>query len=496
MQKQPYSNSFQIHSPNPIAYNMFQTTTNFSTEQINDFDYSNMMTTQHTLYGDGISLAEAASICSSNDTPDVAPVADKLSISSETVVAQQQPIAHENQYNSVPFAMTQWASHLAHYQPDGVYSDEDYSMTDDIQTPTVQWCNHVTSGGAISATDTEQYQNLYPIMTEQEPHSTCIPKDSSHYHRKTVLYMSSDNLCDTTENELRRKSMNDLVNQKSFCHLSREELIQRVLELEKEKQLSKKSLEQSDGSDEDEIHPCRWSGCGTLTVSLDQLIAHIKDTHIGSGKAAYCCEWIGCPRERKPFLKRHKMQNHMRTHTGERPFVCHVEGCDKKFSRPDSLNTHIKTHSNVRPFICPFDKCTKAYFHSRSLRKHAKSHESLSTKALVDQKPYCRPTKTTTQQQQQQQQQQACGTEARHLLAPTITTKFTPSVSTEMHYLAAGSINPNMYMAPHFPSFPVEQQHLVPYQQMQRQQQQQQQQLQSQPQLYFATHYYNSKYIY
>ncbi|KAF1801054.1 hypothetical protein FB192DRAFT_1284581, partial [Mucor lusitanicus] len=130
----------------------------------------------------------------------------------------------------------------------------------------------------------------------------------------------------------------------------------------------------AEGSDEDEAHPCRWSGCDTSATSLDQLIVHIKDAHIGSGKAAYFCEWKSCPRERKPFLKRHKMQNHMRTHTGERPFECHVEGCDKRFSRPDSLSTHVKTHSSVRPFACLFENCSKAYFHSRSLRKHTKSH--------------------------------------------------------------------------------------------------------------------------
>ncbi|KAI7854249.1 hypothetical protein BDC45DRAFT_441102, partial [Circinella umbellata] len=121
---------------------------------------------------------------------------------------------------------------------------------------------------------------------------------------------------------------------------------------------------------------CLWKDCGQICDDMQALIAHISDNHVGSGKPHYRCEWEGCPRNQKPFTKRHKMYNHLRTHTGERPFVCQKPGCGKRFSRPDSLTTHIKTHSNVRPFICPVKGCQKAYYHSRSLKKHEKTHET------------------------------------------------------------------------------------------------------------------------
>ncbi|KAF7726995.1 hypothetical protein EC973_008108 [Apophysomyces ossiformis] len=121
---------------------------------------------------------------------------------------------------------------------------------------------------------------------------------------------------------------------------------------------------------------CRWKDCGQKFDELQQLISHIRDSHVGSGKPTYTCEWEGCARNQKPFTKRHKMYNHLRTHTGERPFVCTKPGCEKRFSRPDSLTTHIKTHSNVRPFICPAKGCGKAYYHSRSLKKHERIHDA------------------------------------------------------------------------------------------------------------------------
>jgi len=129
-------------------------------------------------------------------------------------------------------------------------------------------------------------------------------------------------------------------------------------------------------SDSDEgFIACKWRGCGASFSSTDALGDHVSEQHIGAGKASYICEWYGCTRARREFLKRHKMSNHVRTHTGEKPFVCSFDDCGKRFSRADSLGTHMRTHSTVRPFVCRVAGCGKAYFHARSLRKHQSVHD-------------------------------------------------------------------------------------------------------------------------
>ncbi|CAO3682687.1 unnamed protein product [Rhizopus stolonifer] len=186
--------------------------------------------------------------------------------------------------------------------------------------------------------------------------------------------------------------------------MSHEQLLQRVIELEKEKvaqvtllkddrvtqggtaALQKKldkvrsaspeysKEEENEEEEEEEVHSCQWESCIEEFITIDELINHVKDEHIGSGKTQYYCCWKDCARQQKPFTKRHKMHNHLRIHTGERPFVCTEPDCGKKFSRPDSLTTHVKIHSNIRPYLCKYPNCDKAYYHLRSLRKHEKAH--------------------------------------------------------------------------------------------------------------------------
>ncbi|KAF7726896.1 hypothetical protein EC973_008191 [Apophysomyces ossiformis] len=171
--------------------------------------------------------------------------------------------------------------------------------------------------------------------------------------------------------------------------LTHEQLMERVMELEQEKRAADMlknthgnaedlddAEDEDDAEEEEEKFQCLWMDCFLELRNLEELINHVKDEHIGSGKALYYCGWKDCSRTQKPFTKRHKMHNHLRTHTGERPFVCNEPGCGKRFSRPDSLTTHTKIHSNIRPYLCQYPECGKAYYHLRSLRKHERLHEA------------------------------------------------------------------------------------------------------------------------
>lgn len=92
-----------------------------------------------------------------------------------------------------------------------------------------------------------------------------------------------------------------------------------------------------------------------------------------SNRKISTCPYDGCD---KTFNRNARLQEHLRSHTGERPFQCPEISCSKTFLRETHLKRHMTSaHSNVRDYKCTWDTCDKSFTTGTRLRRHLQSHE-------------------------------------------------------------------------------------------------------------------------
>ncbi|CAK8697804.1 unnamed protein product [Clavelina lepadiformis] len=115
--------------------------------------------------------------------------------------------------------------------------------------------------------------------------------------------------------------------------------------------------------------------CNTVFHSMLELVTHVNRDHVGGPEQTdHTCYWQDCPRNHKPFKAKYKLVNHIRVHTGEKPFLCPYPGCGKVFARSENLKIHKRTHTGEKPFCCEFNGCNRRFANSSDRKKHTHVH--------------------------------------------------------------------------------------------------------------------------
>ena len=102
-----------------------------------------------------------------------------------------------------------------------------------------------------------------------------------------------------------------------------------------------------------QVITCMWTDsstknkpCGKQFFIMMDIVQHLAEDHVGINDSnEHICFWKECPRNGQPFKAKYKLINHLRVHTGEKPFPCPFPGCGKLFARSENLKIHKRTHT-------------------------------------------------------------------------------------------------------------------------------------------------------
>lgn len=81
---------------------------------------------------------------------------------------------------------------------------------------------------------------------------------------------------------------------------------------------------------------------------------------------------IKCTYCNRVFPREKSLQAHLRTHTGERPYICDYPRCTRRFAQSGQLKTHQRLHTGEKPFVCGWSPgCPRRFTHAN---RHCPDH--------------------------------------------------------------------------------------------------------------------------